>query len=213
MPPDHRYGVRLFIVRPQLGEDFVPRHTDAHRQPQLMLHAGADFLRRGFAAGGRDTARQVQPAFVNTERLPPIRILRIYLLHLTCKIKIPVKMRRHHHKLRTKLPSLPQRHACPYADSLGFFRFGQYNAVAKRLVSAHSYRFAPQLRRKQQFYTRVARVDIGMQYDSIHTSYYNSLYGFVKPQLYPNKIFSSDATSSTTITAPADSSSPGSEYP
>ena len=85
--------------------------------------------------------------------------------------------------------------------------------VAKRLVSAHSYRFAPQLRRKQQFYTRVARVDIGMQYDSIHTSYYNSLYGFVKPQLYPNKIFSSDATSSTTITAPADSSSPGSEYP
>ena len=162
---DHRDRVRFLHVRTQLCEHLGERHADRHRDPDLALYALAQFLGDLLPAPKQfETVGDVEPTFVDAERLHPLRILSIDRKNAPAVLDIHVEVRRHADQLRTLLLCLPNGLPCLDAARLRRGIFCQNDAVPLLGIARYGNIFVLQSGIERALDRRIKIVGIAMQY-------------------------------------------------
>ena len=133
---DNRRRVRLLIVRSELCKYFVEAAADRTREPQFVAYTPADLIGRLLHINPAPGTGKVQPAFVKTERLHPVRILTIDLMRLAGIVLVLIVMTRNDHEPGTFLPGLPDRLCGPDPEIRREPVLGEDNSVAHLAVAA-----------------------------------------------------------------------------
>ena len=164
-PADYRHRVRLFHIRPQLGEYLAERHANGHRQSNFFPDALADFLGNhpAFPFHIAAPVGNRQPVFIHAKGLNVIRIPGVNAPHQLRILQIQLVMRRHTDQPRTALPRLPIRRARFHAHALGRIRGRQHNAVPILRRAAHSNGLAAQIRIFVHLHAGIKAIQVAMQ--------------------------------------------------
>ena len=152
-------------------------HAHADGEPQLALHALAYLVCTADAVPGADAAGYVQPALVDPKRFAPVGVIRVYLLHFSRKVNVPLKVRLHNDQGGTALLRLPDRHAGFHPGALRLLRLGKNYTVPPLGAAAHGHGLPDQAWVVELLYAGITCVDIRVQNNSVHARYYNSSRG------------------------------------
>ncbi len=162
---DFGHGVGFFHIRAELGKNLVPAHADAHRDADLLFHPFA--YRMGdlrAAAEQKQTLRNVEPTFVDTERLDTVGIILVDFTHFFGNFEILREIRLHFHKLAAAfLPRFPIDVARLYARALGDHVFGEHDAVPIFLRPHDHHGFLADFGTAQTFHRGVKIIQIAVQ--------------------------------------------------
>ena len=164
-PADYRHRVRLFHIRPQLGEYLAERHANGYRQSNFFPDAFADFLgnHSAFPFHIASPVGNRQPVFIHAEGFNIIRIPGVNAPHQLRILQIQLIMRRHADQTRTALSRLPIRRARFHAHALSRIRGRQHNAVPILRRAAHGNGLAAQIRIFVHLHAGIKAIQVAMQ--------------------------------------------------
>ena len=167
--PDHRHGVRLFVVAAQLGEYLVEAGPHADGQAGGFAHPAADQIGQRGGGGGEQMPGMgdVQPAFVDAERLHQIGVLGVDAVDDGGKMPVPFPVGRQQHQIRAFALCLPDGLGGAHPKGLGRLVLGQDDAVAGLRVAADGHRFLFQFRVFQQLHAGVKAVAVTVQHPAV----------------------------------------------
>lgn len=163
---EHGDGVGLFVIRAELGEDFVPGRADGNGDAQLELDALAYLICKRLHPALAELLRpgDVAPDFVEAEGLHEVGVVGVDLAGHAREAQVAVKVRRHDVQLRAFLFCLPERLAGLDAVALGDLVFRQYYPMPRLHVPAHRYRQVPYGRVVEALDGGIAGVHVNVQH-------------------------------------------------
>ena len=160
--------VRLFIFRAHFGENLVEGNAGGEGQTEFLLDRETNGVGNLAAAAEQLLAGgNVEPGFIDAERLHQIGIAAVDLIDFSGVMTVFLHVRRHQHQPGTFAFGLPEGLGGDDAVFFGWLVFGEDNAVAAVRITADGHRYIAQFRALQKLDGCKKTVHIAVQNDAV----------------------------------------------